>query len=110
LHCANPYCHTIAEDLLKGSLTLVEFEAAPADRLLHAEGGFPVCCARTLYFWLCAPCAEHLAIRKWNSAGLILVPLQESGAYLSEITASKMPVSKERPTIPNRSEDLCGIA
>jgi hypothetical protein len=77
LRCANPNCHTIAEDLLKGSLTLVEFETAPANRLLYAEGGFPVCSARTRYFWLCAPCSEHLAIKKWNSAGLILVPLQE---------------------------------
>jgi hypothetical protein len=110
LHCANPNCHTIAEDILKGTLTLVEFEAAPADRLLYAEGGFPVCCARTRYFWLCEPCSEHLAIKKWNSAGPILVPLQESSSYLSELNASKIPVSKVRPAIPNRSEDLFGIA
>jgi hypothetical protein len=54
LHCANPNCHTIAEDLLKGTLSLVEFETAPADRLLYAEGGFPcLFCTYALFLALC---------------------------------------------------------
>ena len=110
MHCANPNCHTIAEDLLKGTLALVEFETAPADRLLYAEAGFPVYSGRTRYFWLCATCSKRFAIKKWNSAGLILVPLQDSSASLSESNASKMSVSKARPAIPNRREKLFGIA
>ena len=110
MHCANPNCHTIAEDLLKGTLALVEFETDPADRLLRAEGGFPVCSARTRYFWLCAPCSKQFAIKKWNSAGLILVSLKHDSPSPSELNASKMPVSKVRPAIPIRRGELFGIA
>jgi hypothetical protein len=110
MHCANPNCHTIAEELLKGTLALVEFETAPADRLLYAEGGFPVCSAPTRYFWLCAPCSKQFAIKKWNSAGLILVPLQQNTASPPELHASKMSVSKVRPAIPIRRGELFGIA
>ena len=110
MHCANPNCHTIAEELLKGTLALVEFETAPADRLLYAKGGFPVCSARTRYFWLCAPCSKQFAIKNWDTAGLILVPLQQNTASPSELHASKMPVSRVRPAIPIRRGELFGIA
>jgi hypothetical protein len=72
MRCANPNCNVMADDLLTGTLTLVEFETAPDDRILHAGGGFPICVARTRYFWLCATCSRLFRILKWNSAGPIL--------------------------------------
>ena len=77
MNCANPDCRAIADNLLKGTLKLLEFETPPENRLLHASGGFPVCSARTRYFWLCEKCSKRLTIRKWNSAGLILGPIFE---------------------------------
>jgi hypothetical protein len=74
MHCAN--CKMIAEDLLEGVLTLIELETHPEDRLLYAGGGFPVCSAPSRYFWLCASCSKNVAIRKWNSAGLVLQPIE----------------------------------
>ena len=64
MRCANPQCRAMADDLLKGILTLVEFETAPDDRILYAAGGFPVCSARTKYFWLCQTCSRIFTIRK----------------------------------------------
>lgn len=74
MQCAN--CKMIAEDLLEGVLTLIEFETPPEDRLLCAGGGFPVCSAPSRYFWLCASCSRRFAIRKWNAAGLVLHPIE----------------------------------
>jgi hypothetical protein len=74
MQCAN--CKMIAEDLLEGLLTLIEFETPPEDRLLYAGGRFPVCCAPSRYFWLCASCSKRFAIRKWNSAGLVLQQIE----------------------------------
>jgi hypothetical protein len=74
MHCVN--CKVIAEDLLKGVLRFIEFETPPEDRLLYAGGGFPVCSAPCRYFWLCASCSKRFVIRKWNSAGLLLQPIE----------------------------------
>src|SRR6516165_2799886 len=95
MRCANPNCRAVAENLLKGVLALLEFETSPEDRLLFAGGGFPVCSARTRYFWLCEMCSKHLAIKKWNAAGLILVPLAKSNASPTAFQISRMPVSNE---------------
>jgi hypothetical protein len=82
VHCVNPHCRAIADNLLRGTLRLVEFETSPEDRLLYASGGFPVCSARSRYFWLCEKCSKRLTIRKWDSTGLILGPLFEVGNAL----------------------------
>ena len=79
MRCANPNCRSTAENLLKGILKLIEFETPPDERVLYAAGGFPVCSARTRYFWLCETCSKRLTIKKWNSTGLVLGPLFESG-------------------------------
>ena len=108
--CANPDCRTAAENLLKGVLALVEFETAPEDRLLFAGGGFPVCSARTRYFWLCEVCSRRMAIKKWNSAGLVLVPVGESNPVLAAFPVSRMPGANENTLRPDRRRKLIGIA
>jgi hypothetical protein len=110
MRCANPNCRATAENLLKGVLALVEFETPPEDRLLFAGGGFPVCSARSRYFWLCETCSKHLAIKKWNAAGLVLVPVAESTALPTALQSSRIPVSKESSAPPNRREKAFGIA
>jgi hypothetical protein len=88
MQCAN--CKMIAEDLLEGVLTLIELETPPEDRLLYAGGGFPVCSAPSRYFWLCASCSKSFAIRKWNSAGLILQPIERVARLPRRLPFSKM--------------------
>jgi hypothetical protein len=85
MHCANPDCGVIAEELFKGMLALVEFEATPENRISYAAGGFPVCSTRTKYFWLCERCALHFTIRKWNSRGLILEPVHGNFQCIAQI-------------------------
>ena len=64
----------MADELLSGTLTLVEFESSPEKRILYSESGFPVCSVRTRYFWLCQKCSRLFKIRGWNSAGVVLEP------------------------------------
>jgi hypothetical protein len=101
MRCANPACHVLANELLKGTLRLVEFETAPDDRLLYSTGGFPVCTARTKYFWLCQACSRRFTIRSWNSSGVVLDPLPESYP-LPISTLERKPASQDRPDSTTR--------
>jgi hypothetical protein len=83
-----------ADNLLKGTLKLLEFETLPENRLLHASGGFTVCSARTRYFWLCEKCLKLLRIRRWNSARLLLGPLFGKSASLPATDTPGMSMSK----------------
>jgi len=96
--CANPDCRAMADDLMKGILTLVEFETPPDDRISDADGGFPVCSTRTRYFWLCEKCSYNLAIRKWNASGLILEPIYRN--VPSESQSGRKPASAGTPAGP----------
>jgi hypothetical protein len=102
MRCANPKCRATAENLLKGILKLIEFETPPDERLLYAAGGFPVCSARTRYFWLCETCSKHLTIKKWNSTRLVLGPLFEGGDLQPAFRSPQMPVPKTGPAVLNR--------
>ena len=95
MHCANPMCRAIADDLMKGTLTLIEFETPPEHRILYASGGFPVCSARTRYFGLCSVCSRLFTIRKWNASGLILerLPGDESAPPISEAERRPAPAN-----------------
>lgn len=98
MHCANPKCNAIADDLLKGTLRLVEFETAPDDRILYSSGGFPVCAARTKYFWLCENCSQRFRMARWNSSGLILDPLPDYDVVPLPRTARKTAI-QETPNL-----------
>ena len=72
MYCANPNCRVSAEEMMKGTLKLLEFETPPEERTRYSSGGFPVCSAKTRYFWLCEKCSYLFTISKWNSGGVIL--------------------------------------
>jgi hypothetical protein len=108
MRCANPKCRAFAENLFKGVLKLIEFETPPDERLLYAAGGFPVCSARTRYFWLCETCSKHLTIRKWNSTGLVLGALFEKGDSQQAVRPPRMPVPKTGRAVLNRRERFFG--
>src|SRR3954447_19987499 len=93
MHCANPNCCAIAENLLIGKLALVEFETSPDNRVLHAAEGFPICATRTKYFWLCETCSRLFTIRTWNSSGLILEGQHRDVGRVPEPQAGRKPAS-----------------
>jgi hypothetical protein len=109
MHCANPNCRAMADELLKGTLTLVEFESSPDDRVLFSAGGFPVYSARTRYFWLCQTCSHMFTIRGWNRSGLILRPLPDNDARSTSPAARKF-VSREASDISDPPERFLGAA
>lgn len=76
MHCANPACCCSAEDLTKGTLRLVELEVPPDERLIGIEGGFPVCVARSRYFWLCAKCSKLMRVTGWTATGVTLMQIR----------------------------------
>jgi hypothetical protein len=80
MHCANPACRLKSEDLHDGVLRLIELDVAPEDRILGAEGGFPICSVPTRYFWLCEECSRVLTIKRWTSTGLIFEPREDTNA------------------------------
>ena len=109
MRCANPNCRAMADELLKGTLRLIEFETTPDDRVLYSAGGFPVCTARTKYFWLCEACSRRFTILKWNSRGVMLEQLP--GSDLPTIsTTEREPASQERSDRLSRSERYYGTA
>ena len=110
MRCANPNCHAMADNLLNGTLALVEFETPPEDRILYAAGGFPVCSTRTRYFWLCEKCSRLFTIRKWNSSGLILEPQHRDGCRLPEPQAGSKSAATAIPAGPSRPRRLYGAA
>jgi hypothetical protein len=71
MHCANPECGRVADDLTIGVLRLIELDVPPEQRITRSDSGFPICAVRSRYFWLCEQCCEILRIRRWTENELI---------------------------------------
>jgi hypothetical protein len=110
MRCANPDCRLPADNLLKGTLALVEFETTPEDRIMYAGGGFPVCSARTKYFWLCEGCSRLFTIRTWNSSGLILEPQHREKSQIPEPLVGRKTASTAVSARRERPWSNCGAA
>lgn len=72
MRCANPDCSLAATDVTKGVLRLLELDVPPERRVMRSDGGFPICCVPSRYFWLCEDCARFFRIQRWTERGLIL--------------------------------------
>jgi hypothetical protein len=81
MHCANPECGHVANDLTTGVLRLIELDVPPEQRVTRSDSGFPICAVRSRYFWLCEQCCEVLSIRRWTGNGLIF-ELRTSGSSI----------------------------
>src|SRR3954447_11940616 len=110
MRCANLNCQAMAENLLMGTLALVEFETAPDDRILHAGGGFPICVTKTRYFWLCQACSRLFRIRKWNSSGLILESQHRDGSRVPDPQVGRKTASMAISPEQERARSLYGGA
>lgn len=74
MKCANPNCNQHLLYLRGGTLRLLELECSPEGRISGESGGFPVACASSRCFWLCAACSKILTLRRWTDEGLVLEP------------------------------------
>jgi hypothetical protein len=75
MRCVNPECREDAEDLHTGTLRLLELAIPPEERIVRAEGGFPIVVVPSRYFWLCSQCSRVWKMKRWTPAGLLLEPL-----------------------------------
>lgn len=92
MQCANPDCNQTACDVTSGTLRLLELEVPPEQRIVRSEGGFPVCCVPSRYFWLCDHCSRFLRVRRWTKDGLVLeYRVNATGGKAREI---KLPVAR----------------
>jgi hypothetical protein len=89
MRCVNPDCGTVATDLTRGVLRLLEMDVPPEERVTRSEGGFPICCVPSRYFWLCAKCATFLSIRRWTADGLLLEP--KVGVEMTRLPVARIP-------------------
>lgn len=74
MHCANPLCGRVADDIRYGILRLLEMDVVPDERVTGSDTGFPVCTVQSRYFWLCQECCKTLWIKKWTAEGIVLAP------------------------------------
>lgn len=76
MHCANPECRQVMQDLYQGTLVLLELDVPPDERIVRSESGFPVCTVPSKYFWLCPQCSSLWIMKRWTATGLVLEPTQ----------------------------------
>lgn len=103
MQCANPSCCKEALDLQNGTLSLLEMEVPPSERLIRGDCGFPVCAAPSRYFWLCAECSRTLRIRRWTSTGVILEPHARAYFKQQHYQSAKIPPAEDILRFPGKS-------
>ena len=94
MHCANPECGCVADDLTSGVLRLIELDVPPEQRVTRSDWGFPICAVRSRYFWLCVQCCEVLSIRRWTGNGLIFEHRTNGPAIQKAVQEIGLPVSR----------------
>lgn len=94
MRCANPNCDQTASDVTSGSLRLLELEVPPEQRVVRSDGGFPICCVPSRYFWLCDGCSRFLRIRRWTKDGLVLECRVDQDEKNRRVQETKRPVAR----------------
>jgi hypothetical protein len=95
MQCANPKCRRDALDLQTGTLCLIELSLPPDERIIRADGGFPVAVAPSRYFWLCPECSRIWKMKRWTSAGVDLEPNRQDWRQTQEAQAEKIAPARE---------------
>jgi len=93
MHCANPECGRVADDLTSGLLRLIELDVPPEQRVTRSDSGFPICAVRSRYFWLCEQCCEILRILRWTENELIFERRKNESALRKAAQEIGLPVT-----------------
>jgi hypothetical protein len=73
LQCANPQCSKELFYLREGTLNLLEMESHSDDQFQSDVGAFAMRSVPSKFFWLCGECTKTLIVKRWTTAGLVLV-------------------------------------
>jgi hypothetical protein len=91
--CANPQCSKELLYFREGTLNLLEMESNSDDQFQSDVGAFAMRSGRSKYFWLCGECTKTLFLKRWTTAGLVLV-------HRDQKTAGSHPNLAVRPATP----------
>ena len=73
MQCANPQCSKELLYLREGTLTLLEMEPHSNGQFQSDVGAFGMRSVPSRYFWLCGECTKTLIVKRWTTAGIVLV-------------------------------------
>ena len=73
MQCANPQCSKELLYLREGTLNLLEMEPHSDDQFQSDIGAFAMRSVPSKYFWLCGECTKTLIVKRWTTAGIVLV-------------------------------------
>ena len=73
MQCANPQCSKELLYLREGTLNLLEMEPHSDDQFQSDVGAFAMRSVPSKYFWLCGQCTKTLIVKRWTTAGIVLV-------------------------------------
>jgi hypothetical protein len=88
--CANPQCSKELVYLREGTLNLLELESHSDDQSQSDVGAFAIRSVPSKFFWLCGECTKTLILKRWTTAGLVLV-------HRNQKTAGNHPNLAARP-------------
>ena len=73
MRCANPQCSKELLYLREGRLNLLEMEPHSDDQFQSDVGAFAMRSVPSKYVWLCGECTKTLIVKRWTTAGIMLV-------------------------------------
>lgn len=95
MQCVNPQCRQDAHDLYSGTLRLFELTIPPEERIVRADGGFPVVVVPSRFFWLCSQCSRIWRMKRWTTAGLLLEPNRPGNVQQHPSHTVKVPLARQ---------------
>jgi len=98
LQCANPQCSKELFYLREGTLNLLEMESHSDDQFQSDVGAFAMKSVPSKFFWLCGECTKTLIVKRWTTAGLVLVLRNQKTARSDPNLAARPETAATNPT------------
>jgi hypothetical protein len=99
MQCANPRCSKELLYLREGTLNLLEMGSHSDNQFQSDVGAFAMRSVPSRYFWLCGECSKTLIVKRWTTAGIVLV-------LRNPKTAGSHPNLAARPATPATTRPL----
>jgi len=113
MQCANPQCSKELLYLREGTLNLLEMESHSVDQFQSDVGAFAMRSVPSKFFWLCGECTKTLILKRWTTAGLVLVLRNQKTAgsdpaapLATAATTRPLPVPRTVPRMPPMGHPL----
>jgi len=113
MQCANPQCSRELLYLREGTLNLLEMESHSVDQFQSDVSAFAMRSVPSKFFWLCGECTKTLNLKRWTTAGLVLVLRNQKTAGsdpaappATAATTRPLPVPRTVPRMPPMGHPL----